>query len=61
MPGLLAVLNPAEGIIKMYKVPAKDKDGNILLNGDGSTVYKYVTMDSIEKEYDTENAFEVME
>lgn len=61
MPGLLAVLNPAEGIIKMYKVPAKDKDGNILLNEDGSTVYKYVTMDSIEKEYDTENAFEVME
>lgn len=61
MPGLLAVLNPAEGIIKMYKVPAKDKDGNILLNEDGSTVYKYVTMDAIEKEYDTENAFEVME
>lgn len=61
MPGLLAVLNPAEGIIKMYKVPAKDKDGNILLNEDGSTVYKYVTMDSIEKEYNTENAFEVME
>lgn len=61
MPGLLAVLNPAEGIIKMYKVPAKDKDDNILLNEDGSTVYKYVTMDSIEKEYDTENAFEVME
>ena len=61
MPGLLAVLNPAEGIVKMYKVPAKDKDGNILLNEDGSTVYKYVTMDSIEKEYDTENAFEVME
>lgn len=61
MPGLLAVLNPAEGIIKMYKVPAKDKDGNILLNEDGSTVYKYVTMDSIEKEYDTENAFEVIE
>ena len=61
MPGLLAVLNPAEGIIKMYKVPAKDKDGNILLNEDGSTVYKYVTMDTIEKEYDTENAFEVME
>lgn len=61
MPGLLAVLNPAEGIIKMYKVPAKDKDGNILLNEDGSTVYKYVTMDVIEKEYDTENAFEVME
>lgn len=61
MPGLLAVLNPAEGIIKMYKVPAKDKDGNILLNEDGSTIYKYVTMDAIEKEYDTENAFEVME
>lgn len=61
MPGLLAVLNPAEGIIKMYKVPAKDKDGNILLNEDGSTVYKYVTMDAIEKEYDTENAFEIME
>ena len=61
MPGLLAVLNPAEGIIKMYKVPAKDKDGNILLNEDGSTVYKYVTMDAIEKEYDTENALEVME
>lgn len=61
MPGLLAVLNPAEGIIKMYKVPAKDKDGNILLNEDGSTVYKYVTMDAIEREYDTENAFEVME
>lgn len=61
MPGLLAVLNPAEGIIKMYKVPAKDKDGNILLNEDGSTVYKYVTMDAIEKEYNTENAFEVME
>lgn len=61
MPGLLAVLNPAEGIIKMYKVPAKDKDGNILLNEDGSTVYKYVTMDVIEKEYDTENAFEIME
>lgn len=59
MPGLLAVLNPAEGIIKMYKVPAKD--GNILLNEDGSTVYKYVTMDAIEKEYDTENAFEIME
>lgn len=61
MPGLLAVLNPAEGIIKMYKVPAKYKDGNILLNEDGSTVYKYVTMDAIEREYDTENAFEVME
>lgn len=61
MPGLLAVLNPAEGIIKMYKVPAKDKDGNILLNEDGSIVYKYVTMDAIEREYDTENAFEVME
>lgn len=61
MPGLLAVLNPAEGIIKMYKVPAKDKDDNILLNEDGSTVYKYVTMDAIEREYDTENAFEVME
>lgn len=61
MPGLLAVLNPAEGIIKMYKVPAKDKDGNILLNEDGSTVYKYVTMDAIEKEYNTENAFEIME
>lgn len=61
MPGLLAVLNPAEGIIKMYKVPAKDKDGNILLNEDGSTVYKYVTMDAIEREYNTENAFEVME
>ena len=61
MPGLLAVLNPAEGIIKMYKVPAKDKDGNTRLNEDGSTIYKYVTMDAIEKEYDTENAFEVME
>lgn len=61
MPGLLAVLNPAEGIIKMYKVPAKDKDGNKLLNSDGSTVYKYVTMDAIEKEYNTENAFEIME
>ncbi len=61
MPGLLAVLNPAEGIIKMYKVPAKDKEGKALLNEDGSTVYKYVTMDAIEKEYDTENAFEVME
>lgn len=61
MPGLLAVLNPAEGIIKMYKVPAKDKDGNKLLNEDGSTIYKYVTMDAIEKEYDTENAFEIME
>lgn len=61
MPGLLAVLNPAEGIIKMYKVPAKDKDGKTLLNEDGSTVYKYVTMDAIEKEYNTENAFEIME
>lgn len=61
MPGLLAVLNPAEGIIKMYKVPAKDKDGNTLLNEDGSTVYKYVTMDAIEREYNTENAFEIME
>lgn len=61
MPGLLAVLNPAEGIIKMYKVPAKDKNGKTLLNEDGSTVYKYVTMDAIEKEYDTENAFEIME
>ena len=46
-----------QGLIKFDK----DKDGNILLNEDGSTVYKYVTMDAIEKEYDTENAFEVME
>lgn len=61
MPGLLAVLNPAEGIIKMYKVPVKDDKGKDLLNEDGSTVYKYVTMDAIEREYDTENAFEVME
>lgn len=61
MPGLLAVLNPAEGIIKMYKVPVKDEKGKDLLNEDGSTVYKYVTMDTIEREYDTENAFEVME
>lgn len=61
MPGLLAVLNPAEGIIKMYKVPVKDEKGKDLLNEDGSTVYKYVTMDAIEREYDTENAFEVME
>lgn len=61
MPGLLAVLNPAEGIIKMYKIPAKGKDGKTLLNEDGSTVYKYVTMDAIEKEYNTENAFEIME
>lgn len=61
MPGLLAVLNPAEGIIKMYKVPVKDEKGKDLLNEDGSTVYKYVTMDAIEKEYDTENAFEIME
>ena len=60
MPGLLAVLNPAEGIIKMYKVPVKDKDGNTLLNEDGSIIYKYVTMDAIEREYDTENAFEIM-
>lgn len=61
MPGLLAVLNPAEGIIKMYKVPVKDEKGKDLLNEDGSTVYKYVTMDAIEKEYNTENAFEIME
>lgn len=61
MPGLLAVLNPAEGIIKMYKVPAKDKDGNPLLNQDGSPIYKYATMDAIEREYDTENALEVMQ
>lgn len=61
MPGLLAVLNPAEGIIKMYKVPVKDKEGKELVNEDGSTIYKYVTMDAIEREYDTENAFEIME
>ena len=60
MPGLLAVLNPAEGIIKHYRVPVLDKSGNPVLDEAGNPKYKLVTLDAIEREYNTENAYETL-
>lgn len=60
MPGLLAVLNPAEGIIKHYRVPVLDESKNPVKDENGNIKYKLVTLDAIERIYDTETPYEVL-
>lgn len=61
MPGVLAVLNPAQEIIKFYQIPIKDEKGKDIINPDGSTKYKKVTLAQIEREYHTEDAMSVLQ
>lgn len=61
MPGVLAVLNPAQEIIKFYQIPIKDKNGKNIINPDGSIKYKKVTLAQIEREYHTEDAMSVLQ
>lgn len=61
MPGVLAVLNPAQEIIKFYQIPIKNAEGEVIKNADGSTKYKKVTLAQIEKEYQTDNAMAIIQ
>lgn len=61
MPGVLAVLNPAQEIIKFYQIPIKNDNGKNITNADGSPKYKKVTLAQIEREYHTENAMSVIQ
>ena len=51
MPGILAVLCPSHGIIKFYKVPVVDENGDIVKDEKGRTKYKRVTIDKVEQFY----------
>lgn len=51
MPGILAVLCPSHGIIKFYKVPVVDENGDIVKDEKGKTKYKRVTIDKVEQFY----------
>ena len=61
MPGVLAVLNPAQEIIKFYQIPIKNEKSENVTNADGSTKYKKVTLAQIEREYHTENAMSIIQ
>ena len=61
MPGVLAVLNPAQEIIKFYQIPIKNEKGENVTNVDSSTKYKKVTLAQIEREYHTEDAMSVLQ
>lgn len=59
MPGVLAVLNPTQGIVKFYRVPVLDKNKDPMHNQDGSIKYKLARLSDIENDYD--NAFEALQ
>ena len=61
MAGVLAVLNPAQEVIKFYKVPILGIDGKPVLNKDGSIRYKKVTLSDIEYEYNTDNGMQILQ
>ena len=61
MPGILAVLCPTHDIIKFYKIPVTDDEGNIVKDDNGNIKYKRVTIDKVEKYYKNSNIDELLD
>lgn len=61
MPGILAVLCPTHDIIKFYKIPVTDDEGNVVKDDEGNIKYKRVTIDKVEKYYKNSNIDELLD